>query len=295
MSRKAPSQITYIFCCYRYGDLYEIFRYIDHMPQHAFELDHNGQTLRGMSYLPQGNARFPTVLFMHGFTGNRMETGFAFVRLARKLVAQGIAAVTFDFINSGESDGSFDQMLVTQEVADAVKMTTWLQGQSYVDRSRMGVLGFSLGGLVAGCVSARTQAYKTMVLLAPTTSKNMCRHAKRDSMCDDGSVRIGPHCLNPQLFEDVMTLDAVGDCARHPGNNEIPSNLPAAPRTTLVIQGTEDQTVPPAVSGEFVDAMQKAQMPVELHLIQHADHGFSRRVWQTEMISKSSDWLAKTL
>ena len=39
--------------------------------------------------------------------------------VARELTKRGLAAVTFDFLNSGESDGSFDQALVTQEVADA--------------------------------------------------------------------------------------------------------------------------------------------------------------------------------
>ena len=83
-----------------------------------------------------------------------------------------------------------------------------------------------------------------------------------------------------------MALDAVGDCVKHKN---------AKHRQTLVIQGTEDTTVPPAVSAEFVDAMRKHDVPVELHTIEDADHGFSRRVWQVEMIGTAEDWLGRML
>src|SRR5690606_27088048 len=181
----------------------------------------------------------PTVLMLHGFTGQRIESGFLFVQLARALVKQGIAAVTFDFLHSGESDGSFDQMLVTGELADAMRITDWVRGQPFVDRSRLGLLGFSLGGLLACCVTGRTDAYRALVLLAPTTVANMSRHAGERGGGE--RVAIGPHQLHPQFFDDMRTLDPVGDCLRHP-------------RPTLLVQGTADKAVPPNVSMTFVDA-----------------------------------------
>lgn len=264
------------------------------MHQYAIEVDHHGQTIRGMSYVPEGRGRFATMLLMHGFTGQRIESGFLFVRLARALAERGVAAVTFDFLNSGESDGSFEQMLVTQELADAMRMTRWLAGQPFADRSRLGLLGFSLGGLLAGCVVGRTEVYKALVLLAPTTEKNLSRHAQREASCElapdapaapdeaPRSVQLGPHCLHPRFFDDLLTLDSVGDCIKHP-------------RPTLLIQGTADTAVPPEVSHQFTDAMRRAAVPVDTHPIAGADHGFNHPQWRAELIEKVVTWTAAKL
>lgn len=253
--------------------------------QQFLEVDHNGQAIRGMIYRPDSDGiehRVPAVLMLHGFTGQRMENGFFFVRLARELAEQGVAAVTFDFLNSGESDGSFDRMLVTEELADAMRMTDWLTRQPFVDRTRLGLLGFSLGGLLASCVSARTDVYKALALIAPTTEQNVQRHAKRE--CDDDacSTVLGPHCLHPGFFDDVATLDPVGDCLIHS-------------RPTLLVHGTEDTAVPSAVAEAFVDAMRGAGIPLEVQRVEGADHVFNRRPHREAVLAKVASWLAEGL
>lgn len=252
------------------------------MRQHAIEVEHHGMTLRGMVYRPARDIRHPAVLLLHGFTGQRIENGFLFVRLARALAKAGVAAVTFDFLHSGESDGSFEEMLVTGELADALRMTDWLRGQPFADRARLGLLGFSLGGLLASCVSARTDAYKSLILLAPTTEANLSRHAQREGRSEACSVIMGPHCLHPRFFDDLKTLDSLADCVRNP-------------RPTLLIQGTDDKAVPPAVSGQFVDAMRRAQVPVETKLIEGADHAFTSPAWRQQLIETVVPWAARHL
>ena len=263
------------------------------MRQHAIEVDHNGQTIRGMVYRPAKEARHPTVLMLHGFTGQRIENGFLFVRLARALAGAGIAAVTFDFLNSGESDGVFEEMLVTQELADALRMTQWLAHQPFVDRSRLSLLGFSLGGLLASCVTARTDVYRALMLLAPTTEQNLGRHAQREGRCElpsttgsgksaGESIQFGPHCLHPAFFDDLKKLNSVGDCVKNP-------------RPTLLVQGTEDQAVPPAVSAHFIDAMRKAAVPVDVHLIEGADHAFTHPKWRANLFQRILAWLPSQL
>ncbi len=252
------------------------------MIQNAFELEHHGQIIRGMSYRPQRDARHPTVLFLHGFTGQRMENGFVFVRLARALAAAGIAAVTFDFLNSGESDGSFDRMLVTEQLTDALRVTEWVQRQPFVDRARLGLLGFSLGGMLACCAAGRVEVFRSLALLAPTTEQNISRHAKREGQSDACSVIFGPHCLHPKFFDDVLTLNSVADCIRHP-------------RPTLIVQGTLDTAVPPAVSQQFADAMLKANVPCETKLIEGADHPFAHPSWRHQLQEATVAWFTRTL
>jgi uncharacterized protein len=252
--------------------------------QHAIEVEHHGQTIRGTVYRPDTLKRVPAVLMLHGFTGQRMESGFLFVKLARALAQRGLAAVTFDFRNSGESDGSFENMLATQELDDAVRMTQWLQGQPFADRSRLGLLGFSLGGLLAACTDARTASgggvYRAMVMIAPTTVDNICRHAGEGA---PDPVTIGSHALHRMFFTDVRSLDPIGDIVRH--NH----------RPTLLVQGTGDKAVPPEVSHQYVDAMNKAGVPLTVELISEADHGFSTPAWRAKLIPLVADWLAREL
>lgn len=250
------------------------------MLQETFELDHAGSTIRGSTYRPDVLQRCPSVLMLHGFTGNRVETGFLFVKLARTLARQGIAAVAFDFRHSGESDGSFGQMLATGELDDALHMSRWLQAQAFVDRSRMAILGFSLGGLLAACANARRSPFRAMVLLAPTTVENLCRFVRAED--GHGSVAIGPHTLHPRFVDDLRTLDPVGDVVRNP-------------RPTLIVQGDADTAVPPHVSRQYVDALKRAQVPLKVEMIEKADHGFSQPPARRQLAAGVAAWIAEQI
>ena len=252
------------------------------MQQQPFELEHHGLTLRGMSYLPRTDRRQPTVVLLHGITGQRMEAGFMFVHLARALCAQGIAAVTFDFMHSGESDGSFEQMLVTGEVQDALRVTDWVQRQPFVDRSRMGLLGFSLGGLVAACVMGRSSAYRSLVMLAPSSVRNLCRFSGSTETCEDGRPNLGPLMLHPELFTDLQTLDPHSDLVQRP----VP---------TLLVHGTGDETVPPDESLQYQRAIEQAGGSAKRVTINGADHVFGKPRWRAPLTEQVTTFFGQTL
>lgn len=247
------------------------------MLQQAIEVDNKGQTIRGTAFRPAAYGRFPTVLVLHGFTGSRAEGGFLHIQLARRLAKAGIATVLFDFRNSGESDGSFEKMLVTEELDDSLRMTQWLLGQPFVDRTRTALLGFSLGGLLAACTTARVDTYKALVLLAPTTVNNLMRFGQRGQ---DNRISIGPHLLHPRIFEDIKALNPVADVVKNP-------------RPTLVVQGAADESVPPSVSQAYVDAIQRARLPLEYQLVDGADHAFFAVQPRAEMLAAVTAFLTR--
>ena len=254
------------------------------MPHKTFEIEsvnHPGQMIRGSIHLPRGQGRFPTLLMLHGFTGQRSDSGFMFTQLARSLNEQGIACVNFDFRGSGESDGSFDQMLVTGELDDALRVTQWLSGQLFVNRSRMGLLGFSLGGMLAACTVARVNLYKTLVLLAPTTERNLARIAKT-RVNEQGRLVVGAYEMHPRFLDDLMTLNCVADVVKNP-------------RPTLLIQGDADQAVPPPISQQFVDAMHQQGQQVDHLLMPGAEHTFNTPEHRRELLAHIHAFLSRTL
>lgn len=248
------------------------------MIQESFEIEQAGLAIRGTVYRPARRQRVPAVLMLHGFTGNRVESGFMFVTLGRALAGRGLAAVAFDCRHSGESDGRFDQMLPTGELDDVLCVLRWLRARPFVDRSRLGVLGFSLGGLLAACAGARVEAFGAMALIAPTTVANLCRYIGRAD--EAGVVTIGPHTLHPRFFDDLKSLDPLADVVRNP-------------RPTLVVQGTADTAVPPDVSASYARAVEAAAMPLTVEMVEGADHAFTAPAARCSLVDVTTGWLTQ--
>jgi dienelactone hydrolase len=108
-----------------------------------------GQWLRGMMHRAAGTTGRrlgPGVIFFHGFTGDRMESHWIFVKCARALAQAGIASLRFDFYGSGESDGDFREVTLRGEISDARVAVEFFRRQKGIDPQRVGLLGISLGG-----------------------------------------------------------------------------------------------------------------------------------------------------
>ncbi|RKH07021.1 alpha/beta fold hydrolase [Corallococcus praedator] len=101
----------------------------------------DGLSLRGW-YVPSRNRA--AVVVMHGFAENRTQMLFEAEALSRA----GYGVLLFDSRGHGESDGD----LVTwgdREREDLRAAVDFLSARSDVEPSRLGVLGFSMGGTTA--------------------------------------------------------------------------------------------------------------------------------------------------
>ena len=135
------------------------------------ELRRPAGLMRGMLHLPDRESfrpPWPGVVLFHGFTGGRTEARFLFVGFSRLLARHGIASARFDFIGSGESEGDFTDMTLSGEIADAHAVLDWFGRRRGVDRSRVFLLGMSMGGSAAGVVAGeRGGEVRGLVLWAP--------------------------------------------------------------------------------------------------------------------------------
>ncbi|MDI2130111.1 alpha/beta hydrolase family protein [Yinghuangia seranimata] len=98
---------------------------------------------------PPGDGPFPAVVLLHGTASHRDEVGGMFARLAAALAARGVASLRIDFAGCGASTLPQTDLTVTSEVADARTAYRWLADHDDVDAARIGVLGFSQGGMIA--------------------------------------------------------------------------------------------------------------------------------------------------
>jgi len=255
--------------------------------QRACYFSNDGQQIAGTVHLPNGVGPFPAVVLYHGFTGHRTEAHFLFVKTSRALEQAGIASLRFDFRGSGESEGRFQDMTIESEVSDALAAFSTLAELPEVDEKRMGVLGLSLGGLVAASVTGFEKRVKSTVLwsavasLAETIGRRLTDEAKR-SLQSDGYVDIGAHALGKGFFETMNAFDPLQLIAK--------SSQPL-----LVVHGAADESVPPEHADRYEAKAGHGLRRVEKFIVEGADHTYTSLAWESAVIQRSTTWFTETL
>jgi dienelactone hydrolase len=141
------------------------------------EFQHEGQKIVGTLTLPDGGeAPYPVVLFFQGFLSTRDElpvTGVdepLFTRTARMLAELGIASLRIDYRGFGESEGKREDLTFTGLIDDSLAAIEYLATVPEVDMQRLGLLGLSVGGIIAAETAARDPRVRSVVLWSPVAN-----------------------------------------------------------------------------------------------------------------------------
>ena len=246
------------------------------------------QHLNGVLHSPaNSDVLCPAVVLFHGFTGTKVEPHRIFVKTARELAAIGFYALRFDFRGSGDSGGDFSEMTIGGEVSDAIKSIDVLTAMPGVDPERIGILGLSMGGCVAACVSGQDARVKSTVLWAPLSDDPPDRR--------DEILARSKHI--PTLEEIAQSnANVVGKAFYEELPNISPSNtIQQFTGPLLVIHGNADQAVPVSHGKRYYELMRARDTLTELEVLDGADHTFNTVEWEQAVIAKSVAWFQKTL
>src|SRR5690242_8016328 len=126
-------------------------------------------------YKPEGAGPFPVVIYNHGSRAGyeREERPFAYV--GEMLAHSGYVVVVPERRGYGKSDGAtFDQVVgedrgprfvarVQEETDDALAAVEFVKTLPYADMTRMGVMGWSFGGIVSVFAASRSGAFRVVV------------------------------------------------------------------------------------------------------------------------------------
>lgn len=113
------------------------------MLEKNLELSRDDITLTGMSFIPEGNRKFPGVIVAHGLPGTPLpveEKGYD--ELGRKICELGAVSTIFNFSGCKGSGGFFS---IKNWVKDLNLITTYLRSMKEVNSSQIGFLAFSMG------------------------------------------------------------------------------------------------------------------------------------------------------
>jgi len=178
--------------------------------------------------------QYPTVVFVHGFWGDRSEHGM-FTNFATALTAHGFLVYSFDLSGCGESRGDYEQTSLTKLAQDLRAVIGFVRGQSIVDQSRFGLLGFSLGTTTILALHPRN--VRAVVLAGAVAHPyETLRELFGEGFDPEGiSTRftsLGHRAsIGPQFWQDLRRYDTVEDMRM--------LHVP-----TLLLHGAEDDIVP---------------------------------------------------
>lgn len=220
-------------------------------------------------YKPDGAGKFASVLIFHGFTGYKEENNL--VDIAHNLAIQGIVSVRFTTSGFGDSEGSLiDDYRFGNYRADAESVYTYIQSLDYVDPTRIGVCGHSMGGKLAILFCADNPEVRAVCIIsAPvhllsTSYGTGLEMWKRLGYYEKQSGRDGRRIRIPYAYIEEAE-DSVHDV------------LLAASRVTspqaLVVAGDADTTVLWNATKEIFDTL---HCPKEWLLIKNMDHWYKK-------------------
>ncbi len=239
------------------------------------------EKLVGIETIPSvKKSKYPTAILVHGFGSNKEETNGGFNEFAKNLSAEGFLVYRFDFSGCGESDGDYSETSLSKLKSDLSKILEFVQSQSKVDNSRIGILGQSFGTATAITLEPKV---KCIVLMSSiVNSKEILAELFGKGYNPDGiSTRIKPNGvitkIKPQFWKDFE-------------NHNLLESIKNIHCPILFIHGSKDYRVPVANMESY---FQNANDPKEKAIIDGGDHGL--RPYRNKMYKIVVDWFNKYL
>lgn len=237
-----------------------------------------GVGLSGVLHLPAGVSR--PVLFLHGFTGNKTESGRLYTDMARVLCGAGYAALRFDFRCHGDSPLPFEEFRISLAVEDARNAAGFLKNVPEVDGTRFGVVGLSMGGGVAVSLAAGREDVGALVLLSPALDwPELFQQARGFFRAEEGYVYWGPNRMRDVYAMETMNFSVMG----------LAEEIKAP---TLIIHSIDDMVVPISQAKRFYEKLKVEKKFIE---IEHGGHVFDDYNVRRRIEQEVLDWVKRHL
>lgn len=237
-------------------------------------LESRGKEIPATWLRPSSQSPTPLVLLIHGHGGTRHEAG-GFTRVAEALMKRGIASIRMDFPGCGDSKEPFSQNNLTNMGLDVKAAQAYAMAHGNIDRSRVAMLGFSMGARLAMLLTQGNQDYAAMAMWAPAGINGagdmvkylggprryeaMKTQAKQEGFAPFTTFWGQKQQLGLQWFLDMENSQPLDAMAQYTGD-------------VFVLYGDQDDVVPPRVS-ELVITNAKKAGSVKRYVVKGADHG----------------------
>jgi dipeptidyl aminopeptidase/acylaminoacyl peptidase len=234
----------------------------------------DGLKIKGYLAIPKKGDRLPAVIYNRG--GNRafgsMTDEQAVTQLGR-IASWGYAVAASQY--RGSSGGEGKEEFGGADVDDVLNLIPVLESLPKVDSGRIGMFGWSRGGMMTYLVLARTDRIAAAVVGSGVADlADLLAH--RPEM-EDVFV-----ALIPNYAENKAEALAARSALRWP--EKLSRKTPI-----LLLAGTADWRVPPKQALDMGAALLEAKHPFRLVIFEGGDHGLSEHREEVDRLVK--DWL----
>ena len=257
-------------------------------------LDNGEYEIPAIMTSPEGTPVVPGVILLHGSASHKNEVGDLYLRLAEQLANNGIASIRIDFAGTGDSPVDYTHYTLKTAVRDAEVALAFLRSQPQVDANRIGVVGFSQGGLIAQLLLAQQPDIKSFVAWSSVASdgigpfadmfETLYMKAKREGQVEQQFAWRPPLTISYEWFEQVMANQSLSGMAEYTGS-------------VLAIAGSNDTVVPPTAATRLIVA--SGSDVARAVIIKGADHIFNvldeNANQDEQLLEMTTEWFAEAL
>lgn len=226
-----------------------------------------GVSLNGWMIKPVGfdaNKRYPVIMYQYGGPGsqqvvNRWHIGMCGqgAVLEQYLAQQGYVIVCVDNRGTGGRGAAFEKStylrLGEQEARDQVEAALWLGKQSYVDKNRIGIWGWSYGGWnTLMSMSEGRGVFRAGVAIAPPTNWRFY-----DTVYTERYMRTPKE--NPSGYDEINPIARA---------SKLTGSL-------LICHGLADDNVHFQNTAEYTEALVQADKDFKENIYVNRNHGIS--------------------
>jgi dipeptidyl-peptidase-4 len=223
-------------------------------------LNAGADTLYGWMIKPadfDANKKYPVLMVVYGGPGHNMvaDQWERDLPWHQMLTQKGYIIVSVDNRGTEYRGEKFKKCTYGQmgklESADQIDVARWLRGQSYVDKDRIGIWGWSYGGYMASlCLAVGSDVFKMAISVAPVS--------------------------NWRFYDSIYTERYMGlpqDNAKGYDAYSPTENMDKVRGKLLLVHGTADDNVHFQNSVALVNALVKANKQFEFFMYPDQNHG----------------------
>ena len=243
----------------------------------------DGTLISGEYFLPPGASareKHPTILFIHG--GPVGQDAFDFDLSRQMLAGGGYVVAAVNYRGSSGRGVEFSKTISgdwgNKEVQDLHGAVDWLVKQGIADSARLGVAGWSYGGILTDYLIASDTRFKAASSGAGTGFTLSLYGV--DQYINQYNNEIGPPWKSIDRYLKISYPLLKADRIRTP---------------TLFLSGEKDFNVPTAGSEQMYQALRTLGVPTQLIVYPGQFHGISIPSYQRDRLDRWLDWFKKYL
>ncbi|HUJ13326.1 MAG TPA: S9 family peptidase [Thermoanaerobaculia bacterium] len=243
----------------------------------------DGNEVHGLIFKPpsfQAGQKYPTLLNIHGGPNGQDEHAFSFDR--QLLAANGYVVLAVNYRGSAARGNAYQKAIFAdwgqKEVIDLLAAVDWAIAQGIADPDRLGIGGWSYGGILTDYTTASDPRFKAAIAGAGSALQLSMYGA--DQYVSQYDLELGPPWKNPDAWIKVSYPFFHADRIKTP---------------TLYMGGSSDFNVPIIGGEQMYEALKSMGVETELVVYPGQFHGITTPSYVKDRYERYLAWYGKYL